>query len=153
ALVDMVDRARQRAPHATFLVGDVTNADVGEGYDRVVLAFVLHSFDAAGRITLMRRCAEVLTEDGKVGILDWARPRRSRTAALWGRVLSRIEPHPTGTQEILDGVLPAELAAAGFRLTHHSTTRSRQAQVLCAEHVRSSCPPPLGGRQSPESQR
>jgi len=70
ALPAMLDGARRRAPGATYVHGDVLLAELGGGYHRVVLSFLLHNFDQNSRVRLLRRAAAALAGGGRVGILD-----------------------------------------------------------------------------------
>jgi ubiquinone/menaquinone biosynthesis C-methylase UbiE len=131
-LPGMLEGARRRAPDATYVVGDAIDTDVGGDYDRVVLSFVLHNFDAEGRVRLLRRAATALAPDaadGRVGVLEWARPPGARTGRWWRRFLAALEPSPT-VPEILDGALEAEVPAAGLRVLRRRRVAGRRAQVL-----------------------
>ena len=55
ALPEMLAGARRRAPAATIVEGDALTTEVGDGFDRTVLSFVLHNFDHGGRVSLLRR--------------------------------------------------------------------------------------------------
>jgi ubiquinone/menaquinone biosynthesis C-methylase UbiE len=129
ALPDMLAGARRRAPAATLVQGDVIDADVGGGYDRVVVSFVLHNFDAEGRVRLLRRAADALAPGGRIGVLDWALPHGFARGALWRRFLAALEPSPTVT-ELLDGALDADVPAAGFQVLHRRPAAGGRAQIL-----------------------
>ncbi|MFC5136778.1 class I SAM-dependent methyltransferase [Actinomycetospora rhizophila] len=125
----MLEGARRRAPAATLVEGDVLDADVGGDFDRVVLSFVLHNFDAEARVRLLRRAASALAVGGRVGVLDWALPPGRRRAALWRRVLAVIEPSPT-VSDLLDGALETDIARAGLRAVRHEPVAGGRGQVL-----------------------
>ena len=158
ALPAMLDRARRRAPNATFIEGDLLDVDPGDGYDRVVLSFVLHNFDAAGRTAALRRSSSALAADGRLGILDWALPTGRRRADLWRRFLTRVEPS-TGHDDdaatndedamrrkylegsspnvlgVLEGRLDGEANAAGLKIRDRRRTANQRAQILIATGV------------------
>lgn len=125
----MLARARRRAPRATFVEGDAVDADVGGDYDLVVLSFVLHNFDADGRIRLLRRAEAALTETGRIGVLDWARPHGRIRGALWGRFLNLLEPAPTA-QEVLAGALDTDIPAAGLQVDDRRPAAGGRTQIL-----------------------
>jgi demethylmenaquinone methyltransferase / 2-methoxy-6-polyprenyl-1,4-benzoquinol methylase len=131
ALPAMLARAVQRAPSATFIEGDITTVDLAGPFDRVVLSFVLHNFDSVGRRTVLGRSAELLGEDGAVGILDWAVPRSEVPARLWRRFLRWLEPS-AAVGEILDGALDVDLVAAGLHARSRRPVAFGRAQILIA---------------------
>ena len=112
-LPEMLDAARRRAPTATFIEGDVIDAEAGSSFDHVALAFVLHSFDTDGRVRLLRRAANALTLGGTVGVLDWRLPGGARRARAWRWFLRALEPSAT-VDEVLDGRLQADIRAANL---------------------------------------
>jgi demethylmenaquinone methyltransferase/2-methoxy-6-polyprenyl-1,4-benzoquinol methylase len=114
ALPDMLAGARRRAPAATFVEGDALHAEVGSGYHRVVLAFVLHNMDAEDRRRLLTRARRALDDAGQVGVVEWARPPGRVRAETWRRFLARLEPSPT-VHQVLDGALDVDIAASGLR--------------------------------------
>lgn len=128
----MLTEARRRAPAATFVEGDAIGAPVGDGYDRVVLSFVLHGFDAAGRTRLLRRAGDALHPAGLIGILEWARPAGRLHAALWRRFLDALEPAPELTRQVLPGALDADIAAADLRIESRRSTTAGRTQIIVA---------------------
>jgi hypothetical protein len=131
-LTPMLAAARRRAPVVTFFRGDAIESDLGGGYDRVVLAFVLHGFDPGGRMRLLARSAAALASGGRIGVLDWAMPRARLKGELWRRLLRRLEPAPGATMELLDGALDAEIPAAGLRIDQRRPAAGGRAQILVA---------------------
>lgn len=131
----MLTVARSRAPDATFFEGDAIEADVGGGYDRVVLSFVLHGFDSADRTRLLQRAADALAPRGRIGILEWAQPAGRVRAVLWPRVLDALEPAPGLTRQLLAGALDTELPAAGLRIDIRRPTAGGRTQLLAASPV------------------
>lgn len=129
ALPAMLEAARRRAPGARFLRGDAIRTDVGGGYDRVALSFLLHNFDSGDRRRLLRRARAALSGGGRVGILEWALPAGSIRKTLWRRFLRALEPSPS-VLEILDGVLEHEAPAAGLRVVERRWVAGGRAQIL-----------------------
>jgi ubiquinone/menaquinone biosynthesis C-methylase UbiE len=129
ALAPMIEVARRRAPAATFVEADATELVLTPDHDAVVLGFVLHNFDAGGRRAMLDQARAALGPGGIVGVLEWSLPRGAARAALWRRLLGRIEPSPS-VAEILDGGLAADVAAAGLEIRRRSTTAGRRAQIL-----------------------
>lgn len=159
ALAAMMDGARRRVPSARFVEGDILDVDTGDGYDRVVLSFVLHNFDEAGRTEVLRRSAAALADGGLVGILDWALPSGKRRADLWRRFLTRVEPSKGDNAStpidgddamqrmylegsapnvlgVLEGKLDGEIDAAGLTVRDRRRMANQRAQVLIATTTR-----------------
>ncbi len=131
----MLARARKRAPGATFIEGDAIEAEVGSGYDRAVLSFVLHSFEAAERIRLLRRAAAALAPGGLIGVLDWSLPPGPVRAALWRRFLTALEPAAPSVQQLLAGTLEADIPASGLHIASRRLVAGGRAQVLVLERT------------------
>lgn len=129
ALPEMLARAHSRAAGAAFVEGDVLDVDVDGDYDRVVLSFLLHNFDAAGRVRLLRRASIALVPGGRVGVLDWALPSGTARAALWRRVLAALEPSPA-VGDLLDGALDTDISAAGLQILHRRPAAGGRARIL-----------------------
>jgi ubiquinone/menaquinone biosynthesis C-methylase UbiE len=129
ALEEMLAGARRRAPSANLVHGDALDCDVGDGFDRVVLSFVLHNFDAEGRVAMLRRAARAMALDGRLGVLDWALPVGRRRAGWWRWFLRRLEPSPT-VPEVLEGALAREAPVAGLRVDRQARAVGGRAQIL-----------------------
>jgi ubiquinone/menaquinone biosynthesis C-methylase UbiE len=129
ALPEMLAGARRRAPGNALVQGDVLEADVGGGYDRVVLSFVLHNFDGDGRVQLLRRAVTALVPGGRVGVLEWALPHGRLRTHLWRRVLAALEPSPT-VAELLDGALDTDIAIAGLHVLRHEFAAGGRTRIL-----------------------
>ena len=129
----MLAGARKRAPGATFIEGDAIEAEVGGGYDRAVLSFVLHSFEGDGRVQLLRRTGAALAPGGVIGILDWSLPPGHFRAALWRRFLRVLEPAALSVQQVLAGVLDVDIPASGLQITSRRYVAGGRAQILIVE--------------------
>jgi ubiquinone/menaquinone biosynthesis C-methylase UbiE len=131
ALPEMLARARARAPEADFVEADITSLELEGSFDRVVLSFVLHNFDAGGRHTVLAQSTERLAPGGAIGILDWATPRSGLRSRAWSRLLHRLEPSPA-VSEILAGCLTRDIQGAGLRVTCQLPAAGGRAQILVA---------------------
>jgi demethylmenaquinone methyltransferase/2-methoxy-6-polyprenyl-1,4-benzoquinol methylase len=129
-LTPMLVKALERAPGAVFVRGDAIEAPVEGGYDRVVLSFVLHGFDAADRTRLLGRAATALSAGGRIGVLEWSLPRGRLRRAVWRRFLMALEPAPGATRQLLEGALDAEIPAAGLRVDDRRAAAGGRAQIL-----------------------
>jgi len=128
----MLVRARRRAPGARFIRGDILKPPVSEAYDRVLLSFVLHEMDAATRGRALAVARSAITDDGRVGVLDYV------DEAPWPisralRAYLRIG-EPEMARELLDRErIPRELRDAGLRVGHTQYLAAGTAQMLVAE--------------------
>jgi ubiquinone/menaquinone biosynthesis C-methylase UbiE len=129
ALPAMLVGARRRAPRASFVEGDAFDVDVGDGFDRVVLSFVLHNFDTDDRRRLLARARSALGDDGRIGVLEWAVPRGRWRAACWRWFLHRLEPSPAVAQ-LLDGALDTDISVAGLAVDDRRAVAGGCAQIL-----------------------
>jgi ubiquinone/menaquinone biosynthesis C-methylase UbiE len=128
----MIDRARRRVPGAAFVEGDAMTVDVGANFDRVVLSFVLHNFDAAGRVLLLRRASVALGLDGRIGVLDWALPRGRLRTALWERFVRAIEPSGEA-QAVMHGAIDMDLRTAKLDLVSRRRVLGGRAQIIVVQ--------------------
>ena len=122
---DMLDVARRRAPGADYRQCDVTSAELGDGYDCVVLAFVLHELPSDKRRALLPAAARTLRAGGRVAVMEWALPANATGRRVWHRIIRTIEP--PHALELVEGSVTDELAAAGLTVT--PTSRIAQGRV------------------------
>jgi hypothetical protein len=94
-----------------------------------VLSFLLHNFDADGRVQLLRRAVAALAPGGRVGVLEWALPYGRLRANIWRRFLTVLEPSPT-VPELLDGALDTDIAAAGLHVLRHELAAGGRTRIL-----------------------
>lgn len=137
-LAAMLAGARRRAPGAAYIEGDAMHTEVGDGYDRVVLSFVLHNFSTEDRIRLLRRAARALAPSGLIGVLDWALPAGRVRPRLWRGFLRLLEPRSHSTQQVLGGALDDDVPAADLQIKARRSTARGRAQILLVG------PQPLG---------
>jgi ubiquinone/menaquinone biosynthesis C-methylase UbiE len=81
--------------------------------DAAVCSLLLHHLADDAKTAALEHIGEVLTPRGVLHIADWG-PPRGPLAALGGRALQLFDGR-AGPRSLLDGRLPAMLAAAGFR--------------------------------------
>jgi len=122
---DMLAAARRRAPGAAYRSCDVTSADLGEGYDWAVLAFVLHELPSEKRRSTLAAAARTLGPRGRVAVLEWALPDNATGRLVWQRIIRTIEP--PHALELVEGSVTDELTAAGLTIT--ATRRIAQGRV------------------------
>jgi ubiquinone/menaquinone biosynthesis C-methylase UbiE len=76
------------ADRVDFLVGDMFEADLGDGYDVVTAFQILHHFDEDRNVELLSRARRAVREGGTVAVLEQERPpageRGSTIGALTG---------------------------------------------------------------------
>lgn len=111
---EMIARARERAPAATFHVSRIEDLDLSGTYDVVLFAFVLHELDRQLRIQILGKAMRVLASGGRVVILDHGVPPNGIFARAWHALLAALEP-PT-VLECIAGY-DADIAAAGGQVT------------------------------------
>ncbi len=122
---DMLDAARRRAPGAHYLCCDVTSADLGDGYDCVVLAFVLHELPNEKRRNTLAAATQTLAPQGRVAVMEWALPENATGRRVWQRIIRTIEP--PHALELVAGSVTDEMARAGLTIT--ATRRIAQGRV------------------------
>jgi len=109
---EMLHRARRRAPRATLLHEDITTFRPARPVDRVLLSFVAHELDddlLAGALATAR---EVLTPEGHLVVVDFARSERALLRAGLTAWLTATEPR-TARALVARGIEEV-LAAHGF---------------------------------------
>lgn len=105
------------------------DVDVGHGFDRACLSFLLHNFHPPDRVRLLRRTDDTLAEGGRIGILDWALPVGRVRAAAWSWFLGRIEPSPTAKEMLTTG-LDADICSAGLGIQHRQRAAGGRVELL-----------------------
>jgi ubiquinone/menaquinone biosynthesis C-methylase UbiE len=88
----MLERARKRAPEATYIAHDVPTFAPTERYDRVILSYILHELDEAGRATTLAMARDALDTGGLVGIVDFDDSARQPVRTLIDLYLRVAEP-------------------------------------------------------------
>lgn len=85
----------------------------GATFQRITCTLVLHHLAPGDKIAALRECRRVLEPGGRLVIADWGRPQDPvMRAAFFGlQLLDGFTP----TGEHARGLLPARIAAAGFR--------------------------------------
>jgi len=118
-----VERARARYG-MRFEVADVTRHEVrGEPFDFILVNSLFHHIDDEGCDRILGHLATLLTDDGRVHVLDLVLPPHAFPARLLARMDRGDHPRPLGAwQELLgrhfeaDLVQPYDLGVAGVAL-------------------------------------
>jgi len=125
---NMLIAARSRAPHAEVTQADIGTVALDGVFDWVVLAFVVHELTPAQRVVVLRRSAERLGPDGKIAILDWARPSGVIAGRLWSAIVRAIEP-PVAFDVLTSGLYRAATDAKLVVTGEHRVAQGR-ARIL-----------------------
>lgn len=135
AQVTAVDRAphmlsttRDRAPGATVVAADIGSVEIDGVFDWIVLAFVLHELTPPRRTAVLRRCIDWLGSDGKIAVLDWARPSGIVHGPLWAATVRAIEP--PAALDVLDAGLDHAVGAAGLVVSADRRLAAGRARVV-----------------------
>lgn len=110
----MLERARRRAPEATFVEHDVPSYRPETRYDRVILSYILHELDRDQRARTLAMARDALAPGGLVGIVDFDDSARQPVRTLIDLYLRVAEP-PSAREWARDGFRD-EVAAAGLRV-------------------------------------
>lgn len=114
----MLERARRRAPAASFVLEELTAVTLAGSFDRVVLSYVLHELTDVERSTVLRLARDVLAAHGLLAVVDF----HFGGPALVRRCLDlylRIAEPPSARTWARDGFV-AELVRAGFTFVHEA---------------------------------
>jgi ubiquinone/menaquinone biosynthesis C-methylase UbiE len=108
-----------------FLVGDLFESDLGDGYDVATAFQIIHHFDEDRNVELLTRAREALREGGTVAVLEQERPppgsRGNTIGALTGLLFFATSRARTYTADELSTFVEA----AGF-----DRVRQRRSQRL-----------------------
>lgn len=107
-------------------------------YNGVVLSFLLHELDPSTRAAVLAECANRLTPDGRIGILEWHVPASAMWARLWRRVVRLLEP--AVAHDILDDGLTTALVSAGLTVRQELLRVGGRAQIQLVARDRTSPP-------------
>lgn len=124
----MLERARARAPEASFVVHDVLTLDLGETVDAVLLAFVLHEMDADTRAGALATARRHLAPGGRLVVLEFADAAPFPIGPVFRAYLKVAEPELA--REVLGSRLTDELADAGFAVDPPRWLAAGTARVL-----------------------
>jgi demethylmenaquinone methyltransferase/2-methoxy-6-polyprenyl-1,4-benzoquinol methylase len=102
----MLERARRKAPGATFVRADITQHDFGTDFERVLFSFVLHEMTEDIRVAALRNAARSAPR-GLVGVLDFSRP--SSAVVRWPLKAYLRVAAPEVTFDFLTRVLESAL--------------------------------------------
>jgi SAM-dependent methyltransferase len=119
-----IDRARDRG-EGRFIVADATDPDIlsGERFDFILINSFLHHLPTDAVTRTLRRVNDLLTDHGRVHVLDLVLPTRLSLARLLALADRGDYPRPIGEwQDLLEGLFepvslePFVLSAAGVPL-------------------------------------
>lgn len=110
--VPMLERARERAPEATFVEHDVPSYRPDGAYERVICSYILHELDREQRATTLAMARDALASGGLVGIVDFDDSAREPVRTLLELYLRVAEP-PSAREWARDG-FREEVMAAGL---------------------------------------
>jgi ubiquinone/menaquinone biosynthesis C-methylase UbiE len=88
----MLERARRRAPGATFILDDIFAVTFARRYDFVLLSYVLHELDADSRVRMLTVAKNALAPNGFVGIVDFDANARQPIRTMLDGWLRIAEP-------------------------------------------------------------
>jgi SAM-dependent methyltransferase len=119
-----IDRARDRS-EGRFIVADATDPEIlsGEHFDFILVNSFLHHLPTDAVAKTLRRVNELLTDQGRVHVLDLVLPARRSLARLLARADRGDYPRPIGEwKDLLERLFepvslePFALSAAGVPL-------------------------------------
>lgn len=126
----MLERARTRAPGATFERSEITAYQPHGEYDLVLFAFVLHELDPAGRAKALQLAKNALSGGGAVAIVDHALPKTGLIPRAISKLVHGFEP-PSAVSWMRD--MDSELQAAGLTpLARTDLAKGTAVVVLCS---------------------
>lgn len=126
----MLARARRRAPSADFVHAEISTFRAERGFDRVLLAFVLHELEADARRRTLEAARAALVPGGCVCILDHALPERGLVPRAVSAFVHGFEPE--STRAWLRGGYVREIESAGLSVVTNERLASGTAAVLVA---------------------
>jgi ubiquinone/menaquinone biosynthesis C-methylase UbiE len=129
----MLDRARQRAPDAEFVIADALTLQLDTHFDRALLALFLHEQESADRVRILERTRAHLTADGLLVVADLSMPRAGLGRALWRGVQRVIEP--PSALEVAAGALETEIQTAGYELLRSEDLAQGRLRAYVARPV------------------
>jgi ubiquinone/menaquinone biosynthesis C-methylase UbiE len=106
----MLERARKRAPEATYVQHDVPTFRPDAVYDRVILSYILHELERPDRAVTLVMARDALAPGGLVGVVDFDDSAREPVRTLIDLYLRVAEP-PSAREWARDG-FREELGAA-----------------------------------------
>lgn len=125
----MLQRARRKAPGATFVHADITAHDFGTAFDRALFSFVLHEMTFDIRVAALKNAARSVP-DGLIGVLDFASPRSAAVRLPLKAYLKVAEPEVT--RDFLERGVEAALEAAGLAVVRAVPLALGSARMVVA---------------------
>lgn len=108
-----------------YLVGDMFESDLGDGYDIVTAFQIVHHFDEDGNVDLLTLARKALREGGTVAILEQERPPAGRRGNTIGALTGLLFFVTSRARTYTADELSTFVEAAGF-----DRVRQRRSQRL-----------------------
>ena len=105
-----------------YLVGDMFETELGEGYDVATAHAILHHFDPETNVTLLRRARAALREGGTMAVLELERPGEGEKGTPLGTLTGLLFCVTSGARTYSGDEIASWFDAAGFsnvRQRHH----------------------------------
>ena len=116
-------REQDMADRIGFLVGDMFETDLGEGYDVATAFQILHHFDEDRNVELLTRAREALREGGTVAVLEQERPPEGERGSTIGALTGLLFYVTSRARTYTAAELSTFIEAAGF-----NRVRQRRSQ-------------------------
>jgi SAM-dependent methyltransferase len=107
-------REQGMADRIDFLVGDMFEADLGEGYDVATAFQILHHFDEDVNVELLTRAHEALRDGGTVAVLEQERPPTGKRGSTIGALTGLLFYATSRARTYAADELSTFIEAAGF---------------------------------------
>jgi len=103
------------ADRVTYVVGDLFETDLGDGYDAAMANSILHHFDPEACVTLLRRARSALTPGATMAVLELERPAPGRRGDQIGALTGLLFYVTSGARTYTADELRDLFARAGFK--------------------------------------
>jgi ubiquinone/menaquinone biosynthesis C-methylase UbiE len=118
-------RENDMADRIDFLVGDMFESDLGEGYDVASAFQILHHFDEDTNVELLSRARHALRDGGTVAVLEQERPPQGQRGATIGALTGLLFFVTSRARTYTADEIATFIEAAGF-----NRVRARRSQRL-----------------------
>lgn len=127
----MLERARAKAPTATFKNKDILSIDEVGVYDRVLFSFVLHEMDGPTRKAAIAVARRAMKPTGRLAVVDFARSDNPVVRLSLAAYLRLSEPN--AALELVSQGLEREIADSGLRVANVLALAMGAACVVVGE--------------------
>lgn len=125
---NMIARAKTKNPDVEFRIANLPYLSEDEQFDCIVFGFVLHELDQQERRDTLANCLKMLTQTGRILIVDHDVPQNASLARWWKRLLLSFEPETA--RDCIERGYSADIDAAGLCITDRSSLASGTVQCL-----------------------